>query len=278
MITDVAQRWRERRASYRPAGEVIDPRRYEVAPIATDTEARAFVVAHHYSASYPAARVRIGLYRAGALVGVAVFSVPAQAKALDVLPCDRDEAVELGRLVLLDEVAGNGESWFVAQAFDELRRRGFAGVLSFSDPLERRAADGALVKPGHRGVIYQALSAVYTGRATPRSLWILPDGTVFSERALSKLRTSERGWRYAAAQLVAAGAAPADVGEDLGAWARRELARLGRRQRHHGNHRYLFALTRATRRALPAHLERRGLAPQPYPRVVDGAPPAALAA
>ena len=163
MITDVCQRWRGRRASYRPAGEVIDPRRYEVAPIDTDTEARAFVVAHHYSASYPAARVRVGLYRAGALVGVAVFSVPAQAKALDVLPCDRDEAVELGRLVLLDDVAGNGESWFVAQAFAELRRRGFAGVLSFSDPIERRAADGALVKPGHRGVVYQALPRVATG-------------------------------------------------------------------------------------------------------------------
>ena len=34
----------------------------------------------------------------GELVGVAVFSVPAQPKALDALPCDRDEAVELGRL------------------------------------------------------------------------------------------------------------------------------------------------------------------------------------
>lgn len=278
MITETCQRWRDRRASYRPAGEVIDPRRYEVAPITTDTEARGFVVAHHYSASYPAARVRVGLYRADALVGVAVFSVPAQGKALDVLPCDRDEAVELGRLVLLDDVAGNGESWFVAQAFDELRRRGFAGVLSFSDPLERRAADGALVKPGHRGVVYQALSAVYTGRATPRSLWLLPDGTVFSDRALSKLRAGERGWRYAAEQLVAAGAAPPGAGEALWPWARRELGRIGRRQRHPGNHRYLFPLTRAARRALPAHLARRGLAPQPYPRVADAAPPAALAA
>ena len=49
------QRWRERRDSYRPAGEVIDPRRFEVAPIPDDTTARAFVEAHHYSASYPAA-------------------------------------------------------------------------------------------------------------------------------------------------------------------------------------------------------------------------------
>ena len=271
MITDVCQRWRERRTSYRPAGEVIDPRRYEVAPIATDTEARAFVLAHHYSGAYPAARRRVGLYQGAALVGVAVFSVPAQARALDVLPCDRAEAVELGRLVLLDGVPGNGESWFVARALDLLRADGFAGVLSYSDPVPRHTADGTLVKPGHRGVIYQALSAVYTGRATPRSLWLLPNGTVFSDRALSKLRAGERGWRYAVAQLVAAGAASPAAGEDLGTWARCELARIGRRQRHPGNHRYLLPLSRACRRALPVHLERRGLASLPYPRVVDAA-------
>lgn len=272
MITDLCQRWRGRRTSYRPAGEVIDPRRYEVALITGDNEARAFVVAHHYSASYPAARVRVGLYRGQDLVGVAVFSVPAQGKALDVLPCDRNEAVELGRLVLLDDVPGNGESFFVAQAFDHLRRAGFAGVLSFSDPEPRQNAAGEVVKLGHRGVIYQALSGVYTGRATPRSLWLLPDGTVFSDRALSKLRAGERGRRYAAEQLAAAGATPLEHGEDAGAWALRELRRIGRRQRHHGNHRYLFPLDRATRRALPGHLAARGLASQPYPRATDDAP------
>lgn len=271
MITEVVQRWRGRRLVHRPAGEIIEPRRYEVAPIAGDGEARAFVEAHHYSGSYPAARRRTGLYRAGALVGVAVFSLPCQPKALDALPCAPSEAVELGRLVLLDDVPANGESWFVARALDLMRRDGFAGVLSFSDPVPRRTAAGELVMPGHRGVIYQALSAVYTGRATPRSLWLLGDGTVFSGRALSKLRARERGWRYAAEQLVAAGAVTPAAGEDLGAWTRCELARIGRRQRHPGNHRYLFPLSRAVRRALPAHLERRGLAPQPYPRVIDDA-------
>jgi hypothetical protein len=76
VIVDGAQRWRAGRASYRPAGEVIDPRRYEVATIdgpGADNIARAFVVAHHYSASYPAARERIGLYQGGALVGLAAW-------------------------------------------------------------------------------------------------------------------------------------------------------------------------------------------------------------
>ena len=51
-----SQRWRERRESYRETGEPINPRLYEVAELAGDREAKAFVLAHHYSASYPSAR------------------------------------------------------------------------------------------------------------------------------------------------------------------------------------------------------------------------------
>ena len=97
MLTPVSQRWRSQRASYRPAGEPIDPRRYEVAPIATDNPAKAFVVAHHYSASFPAARARFGLYRGGELVGVAVLSQPMRDEVLAGLPGDRAERAELGR-------------------------------------------------------------------------------------------------------------------------------------------------------------------------------------
>lgn len=267
MITDTAQRWREGRARYRPAGELIDPTRYEVSPIPDDTTARAFVTVHHYSGSFPVARRRVGLYRGAQLVGVAVFSVPAQAKALDVLPCDRDEAVELGRLVLLDDVPGNGESWFLARAFDLLRRDGFAGVLSFADPVPRTAADGTITMPGHLGVIYQASNAVYTGRGTRRTHWLLPDGRTFSPRARSKLTRREKGWEYAVRQLVAAGAAPLGDSENAGAWATRELRRIGRTLKHPGCHRYLFPLDRRTRRALPAHLARCGIPTPPYPRI-----------
>jgi len=43
-----SQRWRERRESYRPAGEPISPRLYEVAELAGDREAKEFILAHHY--------------------------------------------------------------------------------------------------------------------------------------------------------------------------------------------------------------------------------------
>lgn len=256
MITPVVQRWRDRRGSYRPAGECFDPRGHEVAPIPDDTTARAFVCAHHYSGSYPPAIFRFGLFErgTGALVGVAVISEPINRGALRPLPADA--AKELGRFVLLDHVRANGETWFLARCRALLRREGLPGFLAASDPLPRADAAGRLVLPGHVGTIYQASNAVYLGRATPRTHWLLPDCTVFSGRAMQKIRARERGWRYAVAQLIAHGARP--LAGDPRAWLRTELRRIARTVRHPGNHRYLFALDPALARALPGSL--------PYPK------------
>ena len=242
MITNVTQVWRARRASYRPIGEPFNARAHEVAPIVSDAVARAFVVEHHYSGTYPAARRRFGLYeRGGGLVGVSVFSVPVRAEVFAPLPRGAwDAAAELGRLVLLDEVRANGESWFVRRCLDMLRAEGFAGVVSFSDPFRRTAVDGTVVMPGHIGGVYQALGARYVGRAQPNTMLLLPDGRSLSPRAVSKIRNGERGREYAAAQLVAAGAAPLDG--DARGWLDRELPRVVRRVRHPGNLKYVFAL------------------------------------
>lgn len=269
MDTDICQRWRNRRALYRLAREPIDTSAYEVAPIdgrGADTIARDFVEKHHYSGTMVAARERIGLYRArgawalgdGDLVGVAVFSVPMQAKVLDVLPCDREAAVELGRFVLLDQVEANAETWFLARAFEILKARGYEGVVSFSDPVPRRAADGRVVFRGHLGTIYRASNAVFAGLSTARTLKLLPDGSVLNDRALQKIRARESGWRYAVDQLVAAGASPPQTA-DLRLWLRSELPRLVRHLRHGGNLRYTFGLTKRVKRRLPPSL--------PYPRV-----------
>ena len=156
-----SQRWRERRDSYRIAGEMIQTSAYEVATIADDSTPKAFVVQHHYSASYPAARFRMGLYRTGALVGVAVFSHPCRNEVLTrVFPGDPLASVELGRFVLLDDVPANGETWFLARCFRLLRGH-VAGVRSMSDPVPRRTLDGRMVTVGHIGCIYQAHNAVY---------------------------------------------------------------------------------------------------------------------
>jgi hypothetical protein len=261
---DLNQRWAGGRASYRPLGEVIRPSEYDVAEIPDDTTARDFVTAHHYSKTFPSARFRTGLYRHGNLVGVAVFSHPASDRVLTNVFFDVPvlNTVELGRFVLLDSVPANGESYFLARAFNLIKKHNIVGVVSFSDPQPRRTARGEIVHLGHYGTIYQAFSGRFLGRGTPRTLHLLPDGRVFSDRAAQKIRAGERGWRYAAAQLEEFGATPAP--EDPEArliWLRNTLKALTQTIRHKGNFRYAWGLEKRVRQQLPASL--------PFPKVLD---------
>lgn len=247
------QRWRERLSFWRDGA--IDTGAHDVAEIADDTTARAFVEAHHYSASYPAARFRFGLFERGELVGVAVFSQPVRDQVIsNVFPSlPRGAGVELGRFVLLDRVAGNGETWFLARAFELLRGR-VAGVVSFSDPVPRTTAGGDLVMPGHVGTIYQASNAVYLGRGRADTLRLLPDGRVFARRTYQKIRGGERGWLRAAAILQRHGAAPIDVDASEATrrrWLERWMPRIARSVEHPGNHRYAWIIDRRYRRARP---------------------------
>mgnify|MGYP007071642068 FL=1 len=259
MIVDVCQRYVRRCARFVAASTPFDTRRYQVAAIPDDATARAFVLTHHYSGSYPAARFRFGLYERAELVGVAVFSVPVRAEVLRPLPLDA--ATELGRLVLLDQVPFNAETWFVSRCAAALAREGLAGFVMFSDPFPRTTAGGDAVFPGHLGVLYQGLGACFLGRAHADTIHLLPDGRVFSRRAVAKVRAAERGWRYSVEQLVAAGATPpADTSSaGLSTWVEGALAAVTRKVRHPGNLKYAFGVDRAARKALPASL--------PYPRV-----------
>jgi hypothetical protein len=256
------QRWRLGRDAYRPPDEPIRTADYDVAALADDTAARAFVCAHHYSGTYPAARWRFGLLRRGVLQGVAVFSHPCNDRVLtNLFPGRATDSVELGRFVLLDAVPGNGESWFLGRCFALLRREGLTGVVAFADPRRRCNRQGVAVFGGHVGTIYQSHNGVYLGRGTRRTLTLLPDGGVFSDRAQQKVRAAERGVRYAVALLVGQGAQPpcSEEPEELAAWLRQWKARLCRRVRHRGNHRYAWPLSRHVR--LPPGL--------PYPKQVD---------
>ena len=256
------QRWRQGRDAYRPPDEPIHTADYGVAALPDDAVAKAFVQKHHYSLSYPAARWRFGLYRRGALQGVAVFSHPCNDRVLtSVFPGRATDSVELGRFVLLDEVPGNGETWFLGRCFRLLRRESLAGVVAFSDPCRRINHLGMPVFRGHIGTIYQGHNAVYLGRGTPRTLTLLPDGQVLSDRAQQKVRSADRGVRYAVALLVGQGAEPppSDDPTELAAWLRLWKDRLCRRVRHRGNHKYAWPLSRCVRL----------LASLPYPKQID---------
>jgi hypothetical protein len=256
------QRWRRGFDRYRPAAESIRTADYDVVELPDDRLAKAFVLVHHYSGSYPAARWRFGLFHRGTLQGVAVFSHPCNDRVLTtVFPGTATDSVELGRFVLLDEVPGNGETWMLGQCFHLLRREGLAGVVAFSDPCRRLNRAGVPIFAGHIGTIYQAHNATYLGRGTPRTLSVLPDGSVLSERAQQKVRAADRGLRYVVARMVDFGAQPpwSYRPEDLAAWLRAWKRRLCRRIRHCGNYKYAWALNRRVR--LPWGL--------PYPKQLD---------
>jgi hypothetical protein len=258
------QRWELGQTRWRSDREVIRPSEYEVEPMAgKDARAIGFVEMHHYSRSFPAGRFSYGLRRHGTLVGIAVFSHPTNNLTLtNVFPCDPLEAVELGRLVLLDEVPGNGESFFVARTFDQLRKEGIKGVISFSDPVRRLTVEGRTVMPGHVGGVYQALNAVYAGRGTARTLRMFPDGTVFNDRTAQKIRKHERGWEAAIEDLERRGAE--HFQGDSRQWLRTWTPLLTRPVKHGGNHKYLWALDKRLRKALPPS--------QPYPTMIDSEP------
>lgn len=163
--SDSGQRWRDRRPSWaRPQQDGFDPHRYEVHAI-SDPVAKSYVEHHHYSGSYVAARRRYGMFIATTtgwdLVGVAVFSVPAQARVLtNVLPelQPYTESVELGRLVLEgaphqagaarapQRAPANSESWFLAQCFRYLAADGIVGS-SASPTRSRESSPAARCSP-----------------------------------------------------------------------------------------------------------------------------------
>lgn len=243
------QRWRERRDTYRPAGETIRTADYSVEPI-PENDAKAFILRHHYANSFPAARERFGLFRGSRLTGVAVLSHPCNDRVLtNVFPSvPTSEAVELGRFVLLDEVPANGETWMLGRVFHALRREGYAGVVSFSDPVARTSASGDVVFAGHIGGIYQAFNAAYLGRGTARTLRLLPDGRVLSDRSIQKIRKRERGYGAVVGLLLEHGAPP--FTGDPASWLRLALTATTRRLTHPGNFRYGWGLTPAVRRSL----------------------------
>lgn len=156
-------------------------------------------------------------------------------------------SVELARFVLLDEVPANAESWTLARTFGQLLDRGVRGVVSFADPMPRRTPTG-VVMPGHRGVIYMATNAIYTGRGTPRTLTVLPDQTVLNGRTAQKIRRGEPGHHAAEQRLVSLGARARTPGQDPRTWLGEALAAIGAaRVRHHGPHRYAFPLGKTRR-------------------------------
>ena len=256
------QRWTERHEARRPVGEVFDPSSYAVESI-DRALAQDFVVEHHYSASYPAGIVWLGLWRKVAflraeLMGAVIFSVPSNdatiPKYLNVGP---RYGAQLGRFVLKDEVAANGESWTLARSFEILRelKPHVRGVMSMSDPMERRDVAGNVLTPGHVGTIYQAFNGRYLGLSDPRYHHFDATGWELNERTSEKIVAGHKGWNPALDRLIKMGARRPSTSEDLRAWLDEvKHGPLFRKVRHPGKYVYGWRWDRDWRR------------PEPHPR------------
>lgn len=257
MTAPTTQRWRDRRASYRRRGEAFDPSAYGVELIRKNP-ARDFIVQHHYSASMPSTSVRVGLFRARhffapELVGVCTFGTGAsQASVPRWTGLPADEGLQLNRLVLLDEVPFNAETWTLARAFALLQaaRPRVRVVLSYSDPVPRRDEAGVVSMPGHVGAAYQAKGARYVGRSDPETKWLDARGCLLDGRSLSKVRALDRddpakskGGAAFARHLVALGAPGRRPLETWTGWVWRITWGVDgpfTRMEHPGNHVYVF--------------------------------------
>ena len=92
----------------------------------------------------PLCRFRYGLYKGQELAGVAVFGYPTNDRTISsVFGCQPIEGAELSRLVLLDEVPANGESFFVPECFRRLKRLAWLGSSASLIPYHERQRMGA---------------------------------------------------------------------------------------------------------------------------------------
>jgi hypothetical protein len=95
----------------------------------------------------------------------------------------------LHRLVLLDEVRHNAESFFISRAMKLLKqdRPYYSAVLSFADSTQ-----------GHRGTIYQATNALYCGMTGRSRFFYDETGRLRHPRQngvnITLQMAKERGW------------------------------------------------------------------------------------
>lgn len=156
-----------------------------------NTEARQFVIEHHYSRGIHNGPMCYGLYHDFELVGVCAFATPCSENVRRSFwgPEHVDAVTELHRLVLLDEVPKNAESYFIVRALRALKadRPHICGVVSFADESQ-----------GHVGTIYQATNAIYTGASSPATFYLDSDGRLRHPRQngrnITPALAAERGW------------------------------------------------------------------------------------
>ena len=152
---------------------------------------KEFIKQHHYSHGVHNGPMCYGLLQNERLVGVCAFATPCSENVrASIFGADNKHRVtELHRLVLLDEMPRNTESWFISRALKELKKNKpeLWGILSFADATE-----------GHLGIIYQATNALYLGTSSPATFYIDQTGRLRHPRQngvnITRQMAEQNGW------------------------------------------------------------------------------------
>ena len=133
---------------------------------------------NHYSHKIPQAiKYRFGLYYDGILVGVAIFSVPANRYSITSIFEDETQhiGIELSRFYTDDDTPKNFESCALNKCLNYLKKNSkYDVVISYADP-----------NFGHAGYLYQALNGYYIGQ-TEKEVRYLLDGKLITRRGLGR--------------------------------------------------------------------------------------------
>lgn len=162
---------------------------YGVLPIPA-REGKNFLRRYHYTGSVHNGPMCYGLFD-GDLVGVIAFSSPISEAARGAIfgPEHANRVIDLHRMVLLDDLPTNTESWFIVRALKMLKidRSHLWAVTTFADSTQ-----------GHVGTIYQATNALYIGTSSPARFYRDGEGRLRAPRQngknISLEEAAEMGW------------------------------------------------------------------------------------
>lgn len=158
-------------------------------------EGREFIMEHHYTGTCSTATMCWGCYDGDRLVGVCGFATPISEAVRKFIWKDeykedmKHHTTELHRLVTLDEAPHNTETWFISRALKGLKeyKPKYKAIISHADMTE-----------GHKGTIYQASNAMYTGTTAAKDVYVDEEGKLHPKRQggenIGIEEAKERGW------------------------------------------------------------------------------------
>lgn len=139
---------------------------------------KRFIEENHYSHKLPQAiKYRFGLYYDNKLLGIAIFSVPANRFTITSIFKNETQhiGIELSRFFTYDATPRNFESYCLQRCFEYIKlNSNYDVIVSYADP-----------NFNHAGYLYQALNGLYLGQTAPEVRYFYK-GQLWTRRSLGR--------------------------------------------------------------------------------------------